>query len=175
MLSLLGLPFVVVVLTARWVVDLHMLQNGGVNGIVPSQYKSPEYKEGTWDTVVKQPPWAIDMWMLACLIYDIYNVIAATNSGSAAGTPASAKLQTTADLKKIDKIPKVIIYLHLSFFCYYCCGVLFCLSNFASFYLTLLPSSSSLFFFAVLFGFVTVCRYVCVAGFNSAVSANVAQ
>eukprot|EP01114_Cavostelium_apophysatum_P021254 TRINITY_DN7366_c0_g1_i1.p1 TRINITY_DN7366_c0_g1~~TRINITY_DN7366_c0_g1_i1.p1 ORF type:complete len:732 (-),score=205.55 TRINITY_DN7366_c0_g1_i1:36-2231(-) len=63
------------------------------NDIVPSQYKPPEYQKNNWSGVEESPTWAIDAWMLACLIYEVFN----------------GKLTKSEDLKKIGKIPKDLV------------------------------------------------------------------
>jgi hypothetical protein len=62
---------------------------------IPNQYKSLELQKHDWAMIEESMPWSIDVWMLACLIYEIYN----------------GKLSKTEDLKKVGHIPKVWLFI----------------------------------------------------------------
>lgn len=68
---------------------------------VPNQYKSLELQKQDWAMIEESMPWSIDVWMLACLIYELYN----------------GKLYKTEDLKKVGHIPKVLLVIHVSSCC----------------------------------------------------------
>lgn len=66
--------------------------------LVGSQYKSPEYNKANWSAIEEGPVYALDIWSLACLIYEIYN----------------GKLTKTEDLKKVGNIPKEMLPMYQS-------------------------------------------------------------
>jgi len=63
------------------------------NDIVSAKLKAPEYASNTWTTIQAGPSFAIDSWMLATLIYEIYN----------------GKVNQMEDLKKVGNIPKNLL------------------------------------------------------------------
>jgi len=65
----------------------------GHSEIVSQKYKSPEYQKGNWNAIANSPIWAIDAWMLGCVIFEIYN----------------GKLNQIEDLKKTSNIPKTLL------------------------------------------------------------------
>ena len=56
------------------------------------QYKPLELQKGAnWSAIDEGPSYAVDAWMLACFIYEVYN----------------GKLTKAEDLKKVGNIPEV--------------------------------------------------------------------
>eukprot|EP01116_Phalansterium_solitarium_P010427 TRINITY_DN2518_c0_g1_i1.p1 TRINITY_DN2518_c0_g1~~TRINITY_DN2518_c0_g1_i1.p1 ORF type:complete len:767 (-),score=203.57 TRINITY_DN2518_c0_g1_i1:2137-4437(-) len=61
--------------------------------LVPAALRPPELAKAAWTLLEQAPPYAADSWMLACLIYELYN----------------GKLARTEDLKRLGNIPKTLV------------------------------------------------------------------
>jgi len=70
-----------------------LVRNNGFNSIVANKYKSPEYSKNSFAGIDAESISCIDVWMLACLIYELYN----------------GKYNSMEDLKKTQNIPKNLL------------------------------------------------------------------
>ncbi|EFA75473.1 N-terminal kinase-like protein [Heterostelium album PN500] len=59
---------------------------------VPVKYKPPEVTKGQWSQVNTAPSYAIDSWMLGCLIYECYN----------------GPMSKSEDVRDLSQIPKPV-------------------------------------------------------------------
>ncbi|KAF2069881.1 hypothetical protein CYY_008803 [Polysphondylium violaceum] len=62
------------------------------NDLVPLKYKAPEITKGQWSQLNQSPAYAVDSWMLGCLIYESYN----------------GPMSKSEDVRDLNSIPKIL-------------------------------------------------------------------
>ncbi|PRP76739.1 hypothetical protein PROFUN_11742 [Planoprotostelium fungivorum] len=70
-----------------------LIRNSGFTSFIPNKYKSPEYVKNNWTPLDEDNLSCIDVWMLACLIYELYN----------------GKYEKMEELKRPGNIPKDLL------------------------------------------------------------------